>query len=65
MVFFEETCFDSDSSCMIVLSVALLLCTLPGYFSFAALFILTAFACSILPSSEPEKDTEFKDAISN
>ena len=65
MVFFDETCFDSDSSCMIVLSVAILLFTLPGYFSFAALFILIAFACSILPSPGQEKDNEFKDAISN
>ena len=44
---FDETCFGSDGSCMIVLGVALLLCTLPGYFSFAALSILAAFACSI------------------
>ena len=50
---------------MIVLGVALLLCSLPGYFSFAALSILTVCACSISPSPEQEKDIEFKGAISN
>ena len=50
---------------MIVLGVPLLLCTLPGYFSFATVSILTVFACSILPSPEPEKEGEFKSVISN
>ena len=50
---------------MIVLVAALSLCTLPDYFSFAALSILTVFACSILPSPEQEKDVEFKGAIPN
>ena len=70
---FDETCFGSDGSCMIVLGVALLLCTLPGYFSFAALSILTVFACSISLSLlvrfrhhlSEKKDIEFKGAISN
>ena len=50
---------------MIVLGVALSLCTLLGYFFFAALSILATFACSISPSPEQEKDIECKGAISN
>ena len=48
---------------MIVLGVALSLCSFPGYFSFAVLSILAVFACSILPSPKQEKDIEFKGAI--
>ena len=50
---------------MIVFGVALSLCTLLGYFSFAALSILAAFACLILPLPEQEKDIEFNGPISS